>query len=170
MKRQQYKIIIAGGRDFNDYTLLTKVCNEAIPRMAGDNTPVIISGGAAGADSLGEQYAQENGIAIERHPADWKKHVKAAGPIRNAEMAACADFLIAFWDGKSRGTQNMMMNAVKKDIPCIVVTYNTSDTLISNIKKRIEMLGEHFNEKESRDELYTLIHQFISGKKKRNHE
>lgn len=170
MKRQQYKIIIAGGRDFNDYTLLTKVCNEAIPRMAGDNTPVIISGGAAGADSLGEQYAQENGIAIERHPADWKKHGKAAGPIRNAEMAACADFLIAFWDGKSRGTQNMMMNAVKKDIPCIVVTYNTSDTLNSNIKKRIEMLGEHFNEKESRDELYTLIHQFISGKKKRNHE
>lgn len=168
MKRQQYKIIIAGGRDFNDYTLLTKVCNEAIPRMAGDNTPVIISGGAAGADSLGEQYAQENGIAIERHPADWKKHGKAAGPIRNAEMAACADFLIAFWDGKSRGTQNMMMNAVKKDIPCIVVTYNTSDTLNSNIKKRIEMLGEHFNEKESRDELYTLIHQFISGKKKRN--
>ena len=170
MKRQQYKIIIAGGRDFNDYTLLAKVCNEAIPRMAGDNTPVIISGGAAGADSLGEQYAQENGIAIERHPADWKKHGKAAGPIRNAEMAACADFLIAFWDGKSRGTQNMMMNAVKKDIPCIVVTYNTSDTLNSNIKKRIEMLGEHFNEKESRDELYTLIHQFISGKKKRNHE
>lgn len=170
MKRQQYKIIIAGGRDFNDYTLLTKVCNEAIPRMAGDNTPVIISGGAAGADSLGEQYAQENGIAIERHPADWKKHGKAAGPIRNAEMAACADFLIAFWDGKSRGTQNMMMNAVKKDIPCIVVTYNTSDTLNSNIKKRIEMLGEHFNEKESRDELYTLIHQFISGKKKRNHK
>ena len=170
MKRQQYKIIIAGGRDFNDYTLLTKVCNEAIPRMAGDNTPVIISGGAAGADSLGEQYAQENGIAIERHPADWKKHGKAAGPIRNAEMAACADFLIAFWDGKSRGTQNMMMNAVKKDIPCIVVTYNTSDTLNSNIKKRIEMLGEHFNEKESRDELYTLIHQFISGMKKRNHE
>lgn len=168
MKRQQYKIIIAGGRDFNDYTLLTKVCNEAIPRMAGDNTPVIVSGGAAGADSLGEQYAQENGIAIERHPADWKKHGKAAGPIRNAEMAACADFLIAFWDGKSRGTQNMMMNAVKKDIPCIVVTYNTSDTLNSNIKKRIEMLGEHFNEKESRDELYTLIHQFISGKKKRN--
>lgn len=170
MKRQQYKIIIAGGRDFNDYTLLTKVCNEAIPRMAGDNTPVIVSGGAAGADSLGEQYAQENGIAIERHPADWKKHGKAAGPIRNAEMAACADFLIAFWDGKSRGTQNMMMNAVKKDIPCIVVTYNTSDTLNSNIKKRIEMLGEHFNEKESRDELYTLIHQFITGKKKRNHE
>ena len=168
MKKQQYKIIIAGGRDFNDYTLLTKVCNEAIPRMAGDNTPVIISGGAAGADSLGEQYAQENGIAIERHPADWKKHGKAAGPIRNAEMAACADFLIAFWDGKSRGTQNMMMNAVKKDIPCIVVTYNTSDTLNSNIKKRIEMLGEHFNEKESRDELYTLIHQFISGKKKKN--
>ena len=154
MKRQQYKIIIAGGRDFNDYTLLTKVCNEAIPRMAGDNTPVIISGGAAGADSLGEQYAQENGIAIERHPADWTKHGKAAGPIRNAEMAACADFLIAFWDGKSRGTQNMMMNAVKKDIPCIVVTYNTSDTLNSNIKKRIEMLGENFNEKESRDEIY----------------
>ena len=169
MKKQQYKIIIAGGRDFNDYTLLTKVCNEAIPRMAGDSTPVIISGGAAGADSLGEQYAQENGIAIERHPADWKKHGKAAGPIRNAEMAACADFLIAFWDGKSRGTQNMMMNAVKKDIPCIVVTYNTSDTLNSNIKKRIEMLGEHFNEKTSRDELYTLIHKFINDKKKKFH-
>lgn len=62
------------------------------------------------ADSLGERYAQERGLAIERHPADWNAHGRAAGPIRNEEMAATADALIAFpLEGQqNRGTYNMI--------------------------------------------------------------
>lgn len=66
---------------------------------------VIISGHASGADALGERYVQERGFLLETYPVDWKAHGRAAGPIRNAQMAVVADALIAFWNGKSRGTK-----------------------------------------------------------------
>jgi len=67
-----------------------------------------VSGTARGADQLGERYAKERGYFIQRFPADWNAYGKAAGYIRNRKMAEYADALIAFWDGKSRGTLNMI--------------------------------------------------------------
>ena len=116
-----YKVIIAGGRDFADYTLLKEKCEYYLQNRMPDVT--VISGHASGADSLGERYAQERGLQCEQHPADWKTHGKAAGPIRNAEMAAVADALIAFWDGKSRGTANMIKLAKDKGLQVAVVNY-----------------------------------------------
>ena len=84
---------------------------------------IIVSGHAKGADTLGEKYAQERGLNIELHPADWHSHGRAAGPIRNAEMAAEADALIAFWDGQSRGTANMIKIAKDKGLQVAVVKY-----------------------------------------------
>lgn len=84
---------------------------------------VIISGYASGADALGERYAQERGSLLETFPADWKVHGKAAGPIRNTKMAEVADALIAFWDGKSRGTKNMIDTATKRGLKVAVVRY-----------------------------------------------
>ena len=84
---------------------------------------IIVSGHAKGADTLGEKYAQERGLNIELHPADWQRHGRAAGPIRNAEMAAEADALIAFWDGQSRGTSNMIKIAKEKGLQVAVVQY-----------------------------------------------
>ena len=69
---------------------------------------VIISGGARGADALGERYAKEEGFALERYPAEWEKFGKIAGPIRNSQMAKLGDFFICFWDGVSPGTKNMI--------------------------------------------------------------
>lgn len=84
---------------------------------------VIISGHASGADALGERYAQERGFLLETYPADWKVLGKADGPIRNAKMAEVADALIAFWDGKSRGTKNMIDTATKRGLKVAVVRY-----------------------------------------------
>ena len=73
----------------------------------------VISGGARGADSLGERWANENKKELLRFPADWGKYGRAAGHIRNAEMAKNADALIAIWDGESRGTKDMINKAKK---------------------------------------------------------
>lgn len=121
MKR---KIIIAGGRDFNNYKLLKDnvdfYLSEAIKN--GDSIE-IVSGKAKGADSLGEKYAKEKGYSIDEHPAKWNKLGKRAGYVRNEEMAKVSHALIAFWDGKSKGTKHMIELAKKYNLKVRVVTY-----------------------------------------------
>lgn len=97
------RVVIAGGREFNDYELLREICDGVIPVV-----PEIVSGGARGTDKLGERYAKEKGYDLKVFPADWGKHGKGAGHIRNKQMAEYGDMLVAFWDGESKGTKNMI--------------------------------------------------------------
>lgn len=114
------RLIIAGGRDFNDYGLL----QDEVNRFIGIETDVtIISGLARGADSLGCQYAADNGLTVEGFAAEWGKFGRAAGPIRNKLMAKSADHLIAFWDGESSGTMHMIDYADKMGLKVKVVEY-----------------------------------------------
>ena len=115
------KLIIAGGRNFDDYDLLTSICNDVIPEMGQVH---IVSGCANGADKLGERYASENDYHIIKFPADWDKHGKSAGYIRNKEMAKYADALIAFWDGKSKGTKHMIDLANEYRLLIYIHKYN----------------------------------------------
>lgn len=101
------KVIIAGGRDFNDFKRLCEVCDKILSNQLPDDI-IIVSGQANGADKLGERYAKLKGYQIESHPAQWDKYKRAAGFIRNKEMAESADSLIAFWDLKSKGTSHMI--------------------------------------------------------------
>jgi hypothetical protein len=71
----------------------------------------VVSGTARGADKFGESWASKHHVRIIRLPAEWEKHGKKAGPIRNREMASIAHGLIAVWDGKSAGTRNMIEEA-----------------------------------------------------------
>ena len=119
----EYKAIIAGGRHFDDYNLVKERCDFFLSEKMKSHQVIIISGHASGADSLGERYASEHGLKTELHPADWKAHGKAAGPIRNKEMAEVADALIAFWDGASRGTKNMIDTAKSKGLKVVVIRY-----------------------------------------------
>ena len=118
----KYKVIIAGCRDFTDDELLREKCDYHLQNLRLEDI-VIVSGHASGADSLGERYAQERGFQLETYPADWQAHGRAAGPIRNAKMANVAHALIAFWDGKSRGTKNMIETARKYNLKVAVVRY-----------------------------------------------
>lgn len=97
------KVIIAGTRTFNDYQLLCNTIKEL-----NINIDEIVCGGAKGADALGEKYAKENNISIKYFLADWDKYGKRAGPIRNHQMGDYADYLIAFWDKKSKGALDMI--------------------------------------------------------------
>lgn len=102
------KTIIAGSRGFSDYQALCDVMNHL------DWKPTtVISGCARGVDILGEQWAIENNIPVERYPADWKKYGRSAGPIRNRQMAENAEALVAFLSQKSRGTRDMISQAQK---------------------------------------------------------
>ena len=119
-----FRVIIAGTRDFTDYDLLKNYCDYMLSKKAESGEEiVIISGGASGADALGEQYAKERGYKILRYPAQWKKYGRQAGPMRNREMADNADALIAYWDGESRGTKNMIEEAKKRGLQVAVKNY-----------------------------------------------
>lgn len=116
------RVFIAGCRDFDDYELLKEECDYFLQAEKKEDV-VINSGHALGADALGERYAQDRGYELETYPADRNAHGRAARPIRNAQMAEIADALIAFWDGKSRGTKNMIDTATKRDLQVAVVRY-----------------------------------------------
>ena len=72
---------------------------------------VILCGMARGVDMMGKAWAEERGLEVEEWPAEWHRFGRRAGYLRNRAMAENADALVAVWDGKSRGTDNMMENA-----------------------------------------------------------
>jgi hypothetical protein len=113
------KVIIAGGREFNDYNMLCKQCDFL---LQSQKEIEIVSGTARGADQLGERYAKDRGYPIKQFPADWNKG-KSAGYIRNEEMAKYADALIAFWDGKSKGTGHMINLAKQYNLNIKIYNY-----------------------------------------------
>ena len=123
MNNGQYRVIIAGTRDFDDYSLLREKCDKILANKRKDSVITIVSGTAKGADRLGEGYARERGYQIERYPADWDRDGNKAGPLRNIEMAKNADALIAFWDGQSRGTKHMIDTALNEELVVRVVNY-----------------------------------------------
>lgn len=100
------KTIIAGSRDINDLALIEKALDDC-----GWLPTVVVSGTARGVDQLGERWANERGIPIERYPADWETFGTAAGCIRNNKMAEVSEACVLVWDGKSTGTRHMMRAA-----------------------------------------------------------
>lgn len=109
-----FRVIIAGGRDFNDYELLKTTMDKLLSNVSDEI--VVVSGRARGADSLGERYAQERGYSVSLFPAQWNLYGKRAGFLRNEEMAKNADALVAFWDGQSRGTESMIRLARQRGL------------------------------------------------------
>jgi predicted Rossmann fold nucleotide-binding protein DprA/Smf involved in DNA uptake len=94
------KIGVVGSRSFNDYHFMKKMLDNFIVKES------IISGGAIGADKLAKRYAIDHSIPIKEFLPDWTRHGKAAGPIRNKIIVDNSDAIIAFWDGKSKGTKS----------------------------------------------------------------
>lgn len=95
---KKINLIIAGGREFRDYTAL---CDQAKKILAGYKRKdiLIISGTARGADQLGERFAKQYGLHLARMPAQWDKFGKSAGYRRNTDMAARATHVMVCWDG-----------------------------------------------------------------------
>lgn len=109
------KTIIAGSRTIINGGIVTKAIGDS-----GFEITEVVSGHALGVDRAGEGYALLHGLKVTLFIPDWERYGKSAGMIRNAEMANYADALIAIWDGKSRGTKNMIDNATKKGLKTFV--------------------------------------------------
>lgn len=117
------KVIIAGTRykdkdakiAFDDYSLVVKAVERS-----GFAITEVVSGCAIGADRLGEQWARANNVPIKEMPADWNCYNRAAGPIRNSDMAEYADAAIVVWDGMSPGSRNMVENMIRRKKPYYV--------------------------------------------------
>lgn len=105
-------VIIAGTRHNVD----PKIVDEAIEESGFEVTGVI-SGAALGIDRQGEKWAQKRGIGVRSFPADWKAYGRAAGPMRNEEMAKVGDALIALPCKHSKGTLDMIQRAKRHQIP-----------------------------------------------------
>ena len=108
---KDFRVVVAGSRNFSDYN-----------KLAGKKNVTIVSGTARGADRMVEKYAAEHGIKLEQFPAEWGVYHKGAGPIRNLQMVQSANAVVAFWDNTSSGTKNIIDCARKKGIPCKVIS------------------------------------------------
>ncbi len=89
------------------------------------NISEVVSGGAIGVDLSGENFANIFGFKLKKFPADWETHGKAAGPIRNKQMAEYADALLLIWDGKSKGSTNMKTQMIKLKKPVYEIIINS---------------------------------------------
>ncbi len=106
------KTIIAGSRNLN------ATMNDLITAIEKAGFPVteVVSGNSGNIDKLGEQWAKAVKLPITQFNAAWQAYGKSAGPRRNRQMAEYAEALIVLWDGKSRGTLNMIKEATKRKL------------------------------------------------------
>jgi len=109
------RTIIAGSRNITDLSVVRKAVERS-----GFSVTEVVSGGARGVDRLGERLARMLGVPCRVFPADWDAHGRSAGVIRNGEMADYADALVAVWDGRSRGTANMISQARRRGLAVYV--------------------------------------------------
>lgn len=137
IQMKNFRIVIAGGRDFNDYDLLQEKCLKLLTNKMPN--VIVVSGGAKGADSLGERFAREHNLEVERFLADWdnvegpacilkytsqgKPYNAIAGHLRNKKMGDATDAGIIFWDGKSSGSKDMVNVMKILEKPYRVVNY-----------------------------------------------
>lgn len=132
------RLIIAGSRGFGGLTRsqLRDLISQSVAEH-GLTTRVteVVSGCCPEVDLAGEEWAEKcRGLPVRRFPADWKANGRAAGPIRNrqmAEYAASVDgpggALLALWDGESHGTANMIAETYKVELPVYIVRPKWAD-------------------------------------------
>lgn len=111
-------VVVAGSRTYRNKR---RVFDELDQWAAAGHIDRIVSGCAAGPDDFAIEWAEKNGVPVDKFPAEWDVYGKSAGFIRNAEMAAVGDMLLAFWDGKSKGTQHMIDCMSRKKKKVIVI-------------------------------------------------
>ena len=131
---EKYRIVICGGRHFNDYEQLkTTITNFLKQRKIEVENVEIVSGHCQGADMLGEQYAKEYGLNLTIFPADWQRYKRKAGPIRNKQMIEYImqtenKAVIAFVSENSKGTKQTVLLAKRAGIFVVETHYSISET------------------------------------------
>ena len=117
-------VCVCGCRHFADYDWFATKLSEV---LADVPVTMIVWGGARGVDTMANQWAKANGIRRRVIRADWDRYGKAAGPIRNGVMVRASDMVVAFWDGKSSGTGDMIRQSKSAGLRVVVVKLPTGE-------------------------------------------
>ncbi|MCL1807418.1 MAG: DUF2493 domain-containing protein [Oscillospiraceae bacterium] len=105
------RVAVVGSRSLDDR------CYNALAEHMPPGASEIISGGAAGVDTLAERYARENGLPATIIRPDYKTYDRQAPLIRNSQIVAESDFTLIVWDGVSRGSLNVIMTCIRTNKP-----------------------------------------------------
>jgi hypothetical protein len=114
------RVVISGCRDFMEVPFVIKKLDFFLSKLPKDRL-ILVFGDAPGVDNIAWAYAILRGYDYQRFPADWKHFGHSAGPVRNELMADFSTHLLAFWDGKSPGTGDMIEKAKKYDLDIRIV-------------------------------------------------
>lgn len=134
------RFCVVGSRDMNNYYIVYTYLKQYLPKDA-----IIITGGARGVDLLAEVYAEMNGHHCEVYEAQWDRFGNSAGMIRNAEMVKNSDHLIAFWDGTSPGTKNMIDAWLKRSRKVVVIDVSPSDYIVPHPNRVVHVRKEPYD-------------------------
>lgn len=100
------RVAIVGSRTWTDEATIRRYVDK-LPATA-----TVVSGGSPGVDTMAEHAARARGLRVRVFRADWKRHGRGAGMVRNSKIIANADIVLAFWDGQSRGTKDSIDKAM----------------------------------------------------------
>ena len=120
----RFFVCIGGVREFNDYDFAKQKIDICLSRLSKCGEITIVTGHCKGTDMLAECYAFERGYSLEVYPADWEKYGRSAGPRRNKQMVEISDYVICFWNGKSKGTKSLIDFTKKANKPLRIIYYD----------------------------------------------
>jgi hypothetical protein len=104
------KVAIVGSRNYPHPESVIRFVEQLAAKYPD---AIVVSGGARGVDSIAEEAAERSGLSTLIFPADWARHGRRAGYLRNEDIIAAADIVVGFWDGESRGTQHSLDLAIR---------------------------------------------------------
>lgn len=113
------KAAIIGSRGFDNYNLVCETLSEYENQIT-----LMVSGGAKGADKLGEKWAKEKNKEVLIFYPEWEKYGKSAGFKRNKDIIENSDIVFAFWDGQSKGTQSSIELSKKLNKELKIIKWN----------------------------------------------
>ena len=119
------RVAIVGYRNI-EYDNLQKKAYALLCQNIPSGATEIVSGGAVGIDALAEIYAKQNGLPMKVFKPDYAKYGKRAPLVRNDEIIHYAQYVLAIWDGASRGTAYTVAACIKDGIPVKVVTLDSA--------------------------------------------
>lgn len=124
MLQKERRLLVCGSRGITDKDwIFSQIESYWYEHLACYSDPIMIEGAARGVDLIAKAYAVENNWKVEEYPADWEKHGRGAGYIRNDIMVKAADEVLILWDGESRGTKNDIGLCKKYNKPHKIVLY-----------------------------------------------
>ena len=116
------QLVVAGTREYSNRDEIFARLDKYHQRCKDAGTElIIIEGEARGPDLISRKWAETRGVPFRSYPADWDEYGKAAGFIRNEEMAKAGTHVLAFWDGQSNGTNDMIERGLKHQRRVLVI-------------------------------------------------